>query len=213
VRIALLVVVVAVHLLVIWLFATSRRAAQEAQQEELALAWVSVPEWTPKPEDVVETSKLPAQHKEVRPAAQAPVALEPLAPEPVETPPNTTAPAPDWRAQGAITAESQAQQIVAAEDDAARRANALKAPYKPMPGPRVPGPAFGWDPAPKGRLTAIGHAAFALPISDQCAFVFVIIMPAFGCSLGPKPAANGDLFKYMHGPVKYGDWDWRVKDP
>jgi hypothetical protein len=50
------------------------------------------------------------------------------------------------------------------------------------------------------------------PLNDQCSIV-VIIIPWFGCSLGAKPAANGDLFKYMHGPVKFGDWDWRVQDP
>ena len=50
------------------------------------------------------------------------------------------------------------------------------------------------------------------PLSDQCAIV-VIIVPMIGCSLGAKPPANGDLFKYMRGPVKFGDWDWRVKDP
>jgi hypothetical protein len=41
----------------------------------------------------------------------------------------------------------------------------------------------------------------------------VYIFPMIGCSVGRKPPANGDLFKFMHPPVKFGDWDWRLDDP
>jgi hypothetical protein len=209
VRIALFVVVVAVHVLVIWLFMPSRRSELAAHEEELTLVPIAM---LPEPLKL-QPKRLTSSHAG---PAHAPQAQPPAALEPSPAPPsNTEAPAaaaPDWRAQAEITAQSSAQQIVAAEDDARRRANALTAHYKPMPGPRVRGPGFGWDPAPNHRFTAIGHGAFVFPLNDQCSIV-VIIIPWFGCSLGPKPAANGDLFKYMHGPVKFGDWDWRVQDP
>jgi len=213
VRIALFVVVVAVHVLVIWLFMPSRRSELAADEEELTLVPIAMlPEPLKlQPNPLTSSHGVPAQDAGSAhvPRAQPPAALEP-SPAP---PSNTEAPAaPDWRAQAEMTAQSSAQQIVAAEDDAQRRANALTAPYKPMAGSRVPGPSFGWDLAPVHHFTAIGHGGFVFPLSDQCAIV-VLIIPMFGCSLGPKPAANGDLFKYMHGPVKFGDWDWRVQDP
>ena len=212
-RIALFVVVVAVHLLAIWLFMPSRRSELAAHEEELTLVPISMlPEpLTVRPHPLTASQSVPAQHTGSAHETRAkPLALA-TSPAP---PSNTEAPAaaPDWRAQAEMTAQSSAQQIVAAEDDARRRANALTAHYKPMPGPRVRGPAFGWDLTPNHRFTAIGHGAFVFPLSDQCAIV-VLIVPMFGCSLGPKPAANGDLFKHMRGPVKFGDWDWRVQDP
>lgn len=210
-RIALFVVIVAVHLLVIWLLTPSRRPGLEAHEEKLVLVPIATFPEPLRPQRPEASHGAPAQHagSAHAPQAQPPAALA-ISPAP---PSNTEAPAaPDWRAQAEITAQSSAQQIVAAEDDAQRRANALTAPYKPMPGPRVRGPGFGWDPTPHHRFTAIGHGAFVFPLNDQCSIV-VIIIPWFGCSLGAKPAANGDLFKYMHGPVKFGDWDWRVQDP
>jgi hypothetical protein len=209
-RIALWVVVVAAHLLVIWLFMASRRAARE---EELAFAGISLLPEPSQPRLIPPAEARPTQHGRATLVPPGTGPLPPSGPPPMmEEPTLPTAPAPDWRAQAEVVAESSAQKIVTNEDDAERRANALKAPYKPMPGPRVRGPAFGWDLMPRHRITPVGHGAFVLPVNDQCAFVFIIV-PFFGCSLGPKPEANGDLFKYMRGPVKYGDWDWRVKDP
>ena len=212
-RIALFVVVVAVHLLVIWLLMPLRRSGlREEELAPLPISMLPEPPQQQSPPGAPSRSK-PVQHAGAAQATavQLPAALE-VGPPPSNTQVNTAAPAPDWRAQAELIAPSSAQQIVAAEDDAKRRANALTAPYKPMAGARVRGHEFGWDPAPKHHFTAIGHGAYVLPVSDQCAFVFIVV-PWFGCSIGQKPAANGDLFKYMHGPVKFGDWDWRVKDP
>jgi hypothetical protein len=213
VRITLFVVVVAVHLLVIWLFMPSRRSG--SREEELALVPISMLPEPLQPQPLAPSRGKPAQHvgSAHATAAQPPAARE-VGPPPSSSEPavNTTAPAPDWRAQAEIIAQSSAQQIVAAEDNAKRRANALTAPYKPMPGPRVRGRGFGWDLHPKYRFTTLGPGVFVFPFSDQCAMV-VVVVPWFGCSIGQKPSANGDLFKYMHGPVKFGDWDWRVQDP
>lgn len=99
-----------------------------------------------------------------------------------------------------------------AEDGAKRQANALTAMIKPMPGNRVPGPPFGWDPNPRFRIQPARGGGFVIPINDHCA-IFVLIMIYAGCSIGELPPPRGDLFKNMHPPVQYGDWDWRLGDP
>jgi hypothetical protein len=119
---------------------------------------------------------------------------------------------PDWRAQAELTAQTSALQIVEAEDAAARRAAALTAHFKPLPGPRVRGPEFGWDHAPTHRITHVEGGGFVIALNDRCA-IFIFLLPMIGCSIGQQPPANGDLFKYMHKPVKFGDWDWRLDDP
>jgi hypothetical protein len=127
-------------------------------------------------------------------------------------PSELTSGAPDWRAAAAATAQTSAQHIVEAEDDAARKAAALTSRFKPLPGPRVKGPEFAWDYAHTHRVTPLQGGGFVVALNDRCS-VLVFIFPMIGCSVGRQPPANGDLFKYMHPPVKFGDWDWRVKDP
>jgi hypothetical protein len=127
-------------------------------------------------------------------------------------PSELTSGAPDWREAAAATAQTSAQHIVEAEDDAARRAAALTSRFKPLPGPRVAGPQFAWDYAHTHRITPLEGGGFVIALNDRCA-IAILPLPMFGCSVGRKSPANGDLFKYMHPPVKFGDWDWRLDDP
>jgi hypothetical protein len=127
-------------------------------------------------------------------------------------PSELTSGAPDWRAAAAATAQTSAQHIVEAEDDAARKAAALTSRFKPLPGPRVRGPEFGWDYAHTHRLTPLQGGGFVIALNDRCA-IAILPLPMFGCAVGRKSPANGDLFKFMHPPVKFGDWDWRLDDP
>ncbi len=84
--------------------------------------------------------------------------------------------------------------------------------FKPLPGPRVPGPEFGWDYAHTHRITPLQGGGFVIALNDRCN-IAVFIFPMIGCAVGPKSPARGDLFRNMHPPVKFGDWDWRVDDP
>jgi hypothetical protein len=120
--------------------------------------------------------------------------------------------APDWRAAATAAAQTSAQHIVAAEDDAARKAAALTSRFAPMPGPRVAGPQFAWDYAHTHRLTPLPGGGFVIALNDRCA-IAIVPFPLFGCAVGRKSPPNGDLFKNMHPPVKFGDWDWRLDDP
>ena len=120
--------------------------------------------------------------------------------------------APDWRAAAEVTAQTSAQHIVEAEDDAARKAAALTSRFKPLPGPRVPRPAFGWDYAHTHRITPLEGGGFVIALNDRCA-IAVFIFPMIACAVGRSPPPNGNLFMNMHPPVKFGDWDWRLDDP
>jgi hypothetical protein len=127
-------------------------------------------------------------------------------------PSNLASGAPDWRAEAAATARTSAQHIVEAEDDAARKAAALTSRFKPLPGPRVAGPQFAWDYAHTHRITPLQGGGFVIALNERCA-IAIVPFPMFGCAMGRKSPANGDLFKFMHPPVKFGDWDWRLDDP
>jgi hypothetical protein len=127
-------------------------------------------------------------------------------------PSELTSGAPDWRAAAAAIAQTSAQHIVEAEDDAARKAAALTSRFKPLPGPRVAGTQFAWDYAHTHRITPLQGGGFVVALNDRCA-IAIAPFPMFGCSVGRKPPANGNLFKNMHPPVKFGDWDWRLDDP
>jgi hypothetical protein len=117
----------------------------------------------------------------------------------------------DWHAEAHRLAGQEAARIVAAEDAAERRANALTAHFKPLPPPRVAGPQFGWDYASTHRFTNLPGGGFVYAINDNCQ-ILIFIVPFIGCTIGKQPV-NGDLFKNLHPPVKYEDWDWRVGDP
>ena len=124
--------------------------------------------------------------------------------------PEPMAPAPDWRMQAQESAQHSAQQIVAAEDAAKRQANALTARFKPLAPDRVRGPEFGWSVATH-RIAHLPGGGLAYNLNDHCQLVIFPMLFA-GCSIG-KIEANGDLFKYMHPPLKFGDWDKRDADP
>lgn len=118
----------------------------------------------------------------------------------------------DWRTQAEIIAQANAQHIVESEDRAARQAGALIAMIKPRQGPHNPAVAFPWDPNPRYRWQPTGDGAYTMALNDHCE-VYFFIMVFVGCSVGELPPARGDLFKNMHPPVKFGDWDWRLDDP
>ena len=129
--------------------------------------------------------------------------------------PSTSSPSgttPDWRTQAEIVAQADAQHIVESEDRTARQAGALMAMIKPHPGPHNPVTPFAWDPNPHLRWQPAQGGGYRMALNDHCE-VFFLIMVFVGCTVGELPPARGDLFKNMHPPVKFGDWDWRLDDP
>jgi hypothetical protein len=196
----------------------TQRPVQQESQQELTRAHLATSETgaASAPRPSAESQAAPAlQENSTLQANTAFQANMPLQASPElgsPQPSDLTSGAPDWRAAAAAAAQTSAQHIVEAEDDAARKAAALTSRFKPLPGPRVAGPQFAWDYAHTHRVTSLQGGGFVVALNDRCAVV-VFIFPMIGCSLGPKPPANGDLFKNMHRPAKFGDWDWRVEDP
>jgi hypothetical protein len=189
---------------------TSETRAASGTPAETAPGAAAKSQETPAPQENFTPLANPALQANSTPQANtAPQASPELgSPQPSEL----TSGAPDWRAAAAAAAQTGAQHIVEAEDDAARKAAALTSRFKPLPGPRVPGPAFAWDYAHTHRITPLEGGGFVIALNDRCA-IAVYIFPMIGCSVGRAPPARGDLFKNMHPPVKFGDWDWRVTDP
>jgi hypothetical protein len=217
-RLVIFVAVVAAHVIVLFLW-PAWRGAWVAEHEE------PTPQRTPEPvwqalllyqsngkqgAPVSPPLKKTAPAKSAKPASEQSPAEHPVATSPATVATPTPMP-PDWRALAQEVADQDAKQIVAAEDAAASRANALTARFKPMPPPRVRGPEFGWDYAATHRITPLPQGGFVYSINDYCQ-ILVLPLPFIGCALG-KSHANGDLFKNRHPPMKYGDWDWRVQDP
>jgi hypothetical protein len=242
VRVAIFVAVVAAHLALLWLFTSLHRWVLLPAEDEAAITPIFLPPLPPEPaaepiweppatsETLAASAPKPSAESQAAPALQEnptpqanstlqentalqanmpPEASPELGPP---QPSELTSGAPDWRTAAAATAQTSAQHIVEAEDDAARKAAALTSRFKPLPGSRVPGPAFGWDYAHTHRITPLEGGGFVVALNDRCS-IAILPLPMIGCSVGRKPPANGDLFKYMHPPVKFGDWDWRVEDP
>ena len=118
----------------------------------------------------------------------------------------------DWHTEATIVAQSDTQHIVESEDRAARQAGALTAMIKPFNAPHKPGPRPPWDPSPRYRWQPAQGGGFVMALNDHCE-VFFLIMVWVGCTVGELPPARGDLFKNLHPPETYGDWDWRLDDP
>jgi hypothetical protein len=244
-RVAIFVAVLAVHLMLLWLFPSLRRWVVPPAAEETAVTPIFLPPlseptmempllaegqspWqaplpyhnTPAfPDQAVISESPPRSNFRADQERSSRTVTSQATPGAVPEydsqltsllgPPSAT---PDWRAQAELTAQANALQIVEAEDAAARRAAALTAHFKPLPGPRVHGPEFGWDYAHTHRVTPAEGGGLLIALNDRCT-IFIFLLPMIGCSIGHQPPANGDLFKYMHKPVKFGDWDWRLDDP
>jgi hypothetical protein len=243
VRVAIFVAVVAAHLALLWLFTSVHRWVLLPAEDEAAITPIFLPPlppevaaepiWEPPEWDfqvqarVPEPTQRPVQQESQQDITRARLAT--TAPRPTAEsratdalqvspefgspqPSELTSGAPDWRTAAVATAQTSAQHIVEAEDDAARKAAALTSRFKPLPGPHVRGPEFAWDYAHTHRITPLEGGGFVIALNDRCA-IAILPLPMFGCAVGRKSPANGDLFKYMHPPVKFGDWDWRLDDP
>ena len=234
-RMAVFAAVVAAHIAVVWYFLTLWHVAQSEDAEQSSMTLVFLPPLELPPTAAAESAgAVPAGGQDAwrapliyrnasgvlkratsapGPAAQAEV---PETKEPSEQTAIQAEPAQagkvDWHAEAAIVAQTDTQHIVESEDRTARQAGALTAMIKPLKGPRKPAPAGPWDPNPRYRWRPAPGGGFVMSLNDHCE-VFVLIMVWIGCTVGELPPARGDLFKNMHPPVKYGDWDWRLDDP
>jgi len=211
-RVALFVVIVAAHVIMLLLLASLRRLGPQSKEPPyLPIFLPPVAESVPQQRKDRATAQPPRVHRsKIGSVDSSASPNEPVEQQqqPTQEPRPTS---PDWRTGAAEAARIIAQHIVADEDAAKRKADALMSRFKPLPPPRVRGPQFGWDYAATHRLVPLEGGGFAVSINDHCQLL-VLPLPFLGCSIGEiKP--NGDLFRYMHPPMKYGDWDKPDADP
>jgi hypothetical protein len=229
-RIAIFVAVVAAHIALVWYFLTLWHLAASGDEDQSTMTMVFLPPLESESERVTPEPELaPPETAKKRDAWRAPLLyrswggltrVAPMERRATEAQPSKATteaampapPPPNWSAEAEIVAQAEAQHIVESEDRAARQAGALTAMIKPLAGPHVPGPSFHWDPNPRYRWQRAPGGGFVIPLNDHCE-IFVLIFVWAGCTIGELPPARGDLFKNMHPPVKFGDWDWRRDDP
>ena len=234
-RMAVFAAVVAAHIAVVWYFLTLWHVAQSEDAEQSSMTLVFLPPLELHPTVASESADaVPAGGQD---AWRAPLVYRNAAgvlkrgtyapgpaarvevPETTEASEQTAVPVEpaeagkvDWHTEATIVGQSDAQHIVESEDRTARQSGALTSMIKPLQGPRKPGPRPPWDPNPRYRWQPAQGGGFVMALNDHCE-VFFLIMVWVGCTVGELPPARGDLFKNMHPPVKYGDWDWRLDDP
>jgi hypothetical protein len=211
-RVATFVAVLAAHVMLLWLFPSLRRLVVPPVADEVAVTPIFLP---PLSEPAIEVPLVPEEPRALQEAERlaqeprqgatpqvTPAAESTPAPQATPAPAATSefdsqlssllgppSPAPDWRAQAELTAQTTALQIVEAEDAAARRAAALTARFKPLPGPRVRGPEFGWDYAHTHRVTHAEGGGLLIALNDRCT-IFIFLLPMIGC-LFRRPTVLG----------------------
>jgi hypothetical protein len=205
-RAALLLLVLAVHLAVFFLFAALRSPVSRTKDTGLPSIAFWVPLFEPKSAPETQpTGPVPRVDGTMRmprvpSAARTPqrVAPNPVAPEPTPESTAITPPAvPDWRHELEIAANNQL-----ASAERRRREPSVLAPHDfsaVKPGSTDHSRAeFGWDHAATHRVEELPAGGWLINISDHCAIAIVLmIMPV--CKIGTIPA-RGDLFEHMKDP-------------
>jgi hypothetical protein len=230
-RVVIFVAVVAAHVIVFFLLSSWRRERVPEVKNEFPITLVYLPPLLSEPTSQqlwqapllyrsgakrgpaasqTRNQRAPPGPVSERSSGDLPVATSPAGTEVAITPPPIQTP-PDWHAQAQALAEQDARQIVTAEDAAESRAKALTSRFRPLPPPPARSPGFAWDYAPTHRIAPLPQGGFVYSINDNCQ-ILILPLPFIGCALGKSPA-NGALFKNLHPPLQYGDWDWRVRDP
>jgi hypothetical protein len=194
-RTATFVVVIAIHVVFLFLFAAHRSPSRPIGEAEAptTLTFLPEPELTRVP-DPGHLPKPPGTVRAARPSApRAPAAVKP-APEP-ESSSITPTSAPDWRAEAKIAAND----AITAEERKRQNPSPL-APHD-FSGVR-PGstdytkPQFGWNHARTHRVEELSGGGLLININDRCAVVLLFIFPFPACKIGKMPARS-DLFDHM----------------
>jgi hypothetical protein len=189
-RAAVFALIVAAHVLIVWLF-PSEPAPRERPEQQLSFATLLSPE--PVPERPFTQIKRSAQ---LLTPARAPLDKRSVQTEPPPSQEASAAPAfTDWAKQAQMAADD----IVKSDAIAARRTAALsrwKARVIPAPTPMA-APAFAWDYAATHRLETSAKG-LVINLSDRCSLLISLSLMAVmgGCKLGELPV-HGDLFMHM----------------
>jgi hypothetical protein len=206
-RFLVLIVVVAVHLGLVAVFAVSGGRPRERLEEEPSITVVFLPE--------ISTAQPVSRSNPASGAARgsAPGASKRVAPARTLAPPDSSAIAPrlneveelpapasiDWSKEATLSASRQIESM----EDARRRAGAFTPWEANRAPPRKSKPEFGWSHARTHRIEALPEGGTLLWINDRCALAISGgLFPV--CKLG-KIEPRGDLFEFLHDPPEPGD--------
>ena len=196
-RTATFVVVLAIHVLLFFLFATLRTPSRPVSVTEAPTTVIFLPE--PEPESTSAPQpghprKPPMTARTTRPAAPKTPARANPPPEP-ESSSITPTPSPDWHAEAQIAAND--------ELEAETRKRQQPSPLAPHDFSGVkPGstddskPRFGWNHARTHRVEELSGGGLLININDRCAVVVIYFFALPACKIG-KMAARGDLLDHM----------------
>lgn len=205
-RIAVFLLVVAMHVGMLAVFTASHRVPLTMQPEPARITYI-----TPPPESaqgfkpsVLTSVPKPAARQRVQELNPEPAAesASRAADEGLET----RTPAVDWLHQGSIAVQQEVEEAEAARSRSATFGTPANAPGYQLPADGKQ-PEFAWNRTSTERVQVIDGAGILVRINDRCAvMISVMVMPA--CKIG-KIEARGDLFEHMNDPPQLGDW----KDP
>jgi hypothetical protein len=194
---------VGLHLLGCLLIGRALRAPRAPQPAGPAMVWIGWP-------DSGAAKTLPPQphqpHARIPPAAMAtapvPVHSVPLLP----AAPGPARPATNWRMEAERAAAAVINRSAADQQRDGVMGAIPKSPFRTSSAR----PAFPWSRQPLGKhFDADPHTGIVSLRGKRCTLAFFLILPGFGCALGPldPDPGRGDLFdpKYQPHPLELPD--------
>jgi hypothetical protein len=178
--------VLAAHIVVVWLLISSPLLLVKTRPGSLQLVWIPrpvLPSTAPERGTSTERARNPApQHSNDRIRASPSVA--PTSNE--ES--NAIHPAPDWTEE-----LHQAAKNALANELAQKRHDFDFAHAYPTPVKRPP--QFAWNYAATHPIEALPEGRILIHLGDNCVLL-LLPLPLVGCGIGKRPV-NGDLFQHM----------------
>lgn len=178
-------VVLAAHLVIVWLLLSSHQLSVKTRAGSLQLVWIPSPALKTAPERGTATRSARTgapRHRNDRVPALPSIA----APSNEEN--NAIHPTPDWNAE-----LTQAAKNALANELAKKKHDTDFAHVFPTQ-PKKP-EQFAWDYAATHRVETLPQGGVLIHINDNCVLL-IFPLPLFGCGIGKHPA-NGDLFEHM----------------
>jgi len=174
--------VLAAHLVVVWLFLSLHQISVKTRSGSLQLVWI------PRPA-LLETAP---EHAATKKAGKtAPRHLD-HAPPPSITPPvnddDHAISSTDWNEELQLAAKN------ALANASAQKRHEFDFAHAYPTEPKKP-PQFAWDYAATHRIEALPEGGILLHLNDNCVLL-IFPLPFIGCGIGKRPV-NGDLFEHI----------------
>jgi hypothetical protein len=191
---------VGLHLLAFLLIARALRAPRAPQPAGVAMVWIGWPDSGPAK---AQRATSPGPRPRIAPAVIAAASSPLLRAVPAPAPPANS---PNWRLEAERAAAVVISRSVAEQLRDGSMGSMPRSPFRTSSAR----PAFPWSREPLGKhFDADPHTGIVTLRSRHCTLAFFLILPGFGCALGPldPEPGRGDLFdpKYQPQPLELPD--------